>query len=818
MPALRRGLADVALDARYGIRSLRRYPAIAVAAVLTLSLGIGSVTAIFTLLDKTALRPLPIAAPNRLVVVESYGFAAYLGRDTENRFLPYGSFEAFRKASGTVEGLFTTVSLPRVSVTSRGQTEIGTGELVGAEYFRTLGVRPALGRLLSPADDRPDGLVAVISDRLWRRRFGAEPGVVGAAITVNTVPVTIVGVVPSDFFGVTVGVAPDVFLPMPLHRRVSTDRDSPWVQILGRLPARVTPAQAAEDLTRIYQSHAATLPPDSSGSVDAKRVIHVRTAPHGIEGPALAFLPTLRLLFVAGLAVLVIACVNVTNLLLARAEVQRSELAVRTALGAGRGRLVRQVLTESALLASAGSLGGVAVAVAASRALSVIVSAGPAGIVVDTSLDGRVLGFALASTLATLLGSGLLPALRARAAVLSTRAVTGRLRTNTVLLGTQLALSLVLLAGAALLLQTARNHTQVDGGYDRRNLLTFTVNPTLAGYDNANARPLYTGLLDRLRAVSGVRDATASLMSSLNIETHFVGDVPAPTPGAPRIPIVANAVAPEYFSTLRIPLLRGREFLATERGDGEDPPTVTIINAALARRLFGDDDAVGRRLAWNERTTFEIVGVVGNTTYGGLAEARQAPRMIVYLPLYQFMLNGPVTMTIRHDASSAAVAAAARAAVAAIDPAVPVYQVRTFEQLVADSLVRQRLIAGVSAAFALVALLLAGVGLYGLMSFAVARTRREIGVRMALGADQRRVLRSTLRAAMTPVAIGLAGGTTAAVFLAPLARPFLFDISPADPATSAAAIAVLCGVALVAALLPARRASRVDPIVVLRAE
>jgi predicted permease len=809
-----RALSDLGQDVRYSWRSLARAPGLVLAAALTLSLGIGAVTAVFTLLDRASLRTLPIHDPHEVVEIQSIGFEAFAGRSVENRYFSYPTYERLRGATRTLAAVFATSFLPRVSVAIDGAPEITAGELVSGNYFTALGVRPAAGRLLTDDDDRAGGTTAVISHRFWQRRFNGSPRAIGTSITINATPVTVVGVMPSEFFGHTVGVLPDVVLPMRIRDRIARDgaaldsQNFSWTQVLGRLRPGAAPSQAATELGPLYRDA------QTAAGQDGARQIRVQPVPHGVGGPALRFAEPLRLLFIAAGVVLLIACVNVANLLLARAEVRQSERSVRIALGAGRWRLVRQGLTEASLLAAAGGLGGLALALVSARALSAIVASGPAGIVVNPWPDGRVLLFASAATLATVFVCGLIPALRTAPRIVTSRTISARLPWQSLLLATQIAMSLVVVAGTALLLQTVRNLTGVDTGFDRQQLLTFTINPFLAGYETERAGAASAAVLDRLAASPGVVSAAASLAAPLNIETHFVGAVKPSSPDGRQVPIVMNGVSPGYLATLRIPLISGREFT---RADAGDRPSVVILSAGLARRLFADRDPIGQRIAWSGPVTLEVVGVAGDTIYGGLGELRE-PRSIAYIPLAQFSLNAAVTVTVRHDGAPADAAAAARAAVAGVDRTIPVAQMRTFDELVADALIQQRLLADVSSALAGLSLLLASVGLYGLMSFVVARRRRDIGVRMALGAAPGRVVRGTLRAAMIPVLFGLLAGGVAAYGLLPLVRPFLFDVSPTDPATLATAIAVLTVVALFAALTPARRASRVDPIVVLRSE
>jgi predicted permease len=813
----------LAQDLRHGLRALRRSPGYAAAAAVTLALGIGAITAVFTLLDAVLLRDLPVAAPERLVSLRQ----VYRGQ--ENAYFSYPHLDHLRERATTLGGLAFMADVNRVQVAVAGAVDMARGELVSGEYFGVLGVRPHAGRLLLPADDRPDGAVAVISHGFWQRRFAADPAAVGRSMTVNGVPVTIVGVTPREFFGVTVGSAIDVRLPLRLRDRLQPGRafwEEPsvtWLTTLGRLRAGVEPGQAAAELTPLFQQALARSPePGQAEALDGRR-LELLSARRGVApGRSLrGYGPPLRMLMVVAGLVLLVACANVANLLLARAETRRREMAVRAALGATRGRLMRQLLAEGALLAALGGLLGLAVAAAGSAGLAGMLSTASHRVEVHTGPDLRTLAFtALASALSVLVFA-MAPAFRASRVDLGAGAaavVSGRSRWSEALLAGQVAMCVTLLFGAGLFVRSVRNALATEGGYQRADVFMFSADPSLMGYPPGRTAAFYAEALASLRSVPGVIAASAAQARPIDGELYLVGGlgfIDGRRLGREeRIRHALNAVAPGYFSTLQIPVLAGREFRAEDHGEA---PRVAIVSEALARQAFPGQNPIGRRLGSTEREALEVVGVVGDTRYGRLTDA---PRGILYLPLYQAPSSSSrqVSFLVRYSGGLAAITAAAMAGVAAVDRSLPLYRVNTLEAEAEDSLLRERLLARTSTLFGVVAMLLAGVGLYGSASFNVARRGREIGLRMALGADRSRVVRMTLRQSLAPVAVGALVGLPAAYLTMRIARSLLFRIAPHDPSTMCGAVALLMATAAAAGYLPARRAARVEPMVALRAE
>jgi predicted permease len=814
-------------DLRYALRTLRKAPGFTAAAVLTLALGIGANTAIFTLLNAAVLRPLPVHNPEELVWLQT----AYRGN--EESFFSYPHFERLRDRARTLSGLFATSVLPRVNVVSDGTAGIASGTLVSGNYFNVLGIRPHMGRLLTPEDDRAASPVAVISHGFWQNRFGADPAIVGRSVALNNVPVRIIGVTSPGFFGVVVGRSPDVTVPMRLGDRLSGSAwwNQPfvtWLQMIGRLKPGVSQDTARAELTGIYQQSQSEFA--ATASNDQQRIareaqMEVIPAATGLTSSrgVHAFAPVLGFLMGIAATVLLVACANIANLLLARSEARQRELAIRLALGASRGRLIRQLLTESAVVGLIGGTLGLAFAIWGSQALTKMVSAGPLPILLDTAPDLRVLGFTALMCCATVLVFGVAPSFRATrggpsSGLYSLRAAigTGRLGWNRTLVVAQVALSLVLVFAAGLFIRTVDNLLSVNAGYNRQNVLMLSTDSSLLRYGGGKAPALYAAILDSLSSIPGVARASASFARPIDSEVRLVGAVGFVEGRAldvdRRIPYVFNVIGPDYFSTLEVPMLMGRDF-GPQDADGS--PKVAIINETMASQLFPGQHPIGLRFGQNAREVVEVIGVVKDTKYANLVDVPQAT---VYFPINQTPWPIQVTFLLRYTGAAGPLTEVARQRLATVNPDLPIYRVNTLEVEAQESLLRQRLLARVSSLFGLTTLLLASVGLYGLMSFAVARRSKEIGVRMALGAERRNVLWMTFRESIRLIAIGVIVGVPCALALMRLGRTFLFGLTPADPLTLAMAVAVLAGVALLAGYIPARKASQADPIGALRVE
>ena len=812
-------------DIGYAVRGLRRAPGFTAVAALTLALGIGATTAIFTLLDASVLRSLPVQDPGELVALQ------FQDRGRPQSFFSYPHFERLRDRTHTLSGLFAISALPRLNIVVDGRADIATGTLVSSEYFRVLGVAPHRGRLLTPEDDRAPDAVAVISHRFWQSRFGGDPGIVGRAVGVNGVPVAIVGVTPPGFFGVTVGGVSDVMLPMRLSDRVTMNRgwwNQPfvtWLQMIGRVRPGISREAADVELAGIF--HQSQLEFMASSTDPDMRVrlrdstLHLESAAAGLQGRVHAFTPALTFLMAVAAIVLLIACANLANLFLARGHARQRELAIRLAIGAGRSRLMRQLLTESALVGAGGATIGCALALWGSEALARMVATGSTPILLDATPDLGVLAFAILVTCGTVLVFGMAPALhatrtRGSLATFGARAIgTLRLGWNRTLVVAQIMLSVVLVLAAGLSWRTVDNLLATETGFDRRDILMFSTDASLVRYDGKRAPAVYGRVRDALASVPGVQRASVSVVRPIDSDSYFVGSVGfvdgRTLTGNSRIRYAFNVLGLDYFSTLRIPLLMGRDF---QPQDGETSPKVAIINETMARQVFAEANPLGHHFGQNEREVLEVIGVVRDTKYANLLDA---PRAVMYLPISQTPAT-QVTFLVRSAGSAESLVDAARQRMIAFDPSLPMYRVNTLDTQARESLLRQRLLARVSGLLGSIALLLAGVGLYGLMSFAVAQRVKEIGVRMALGADRTRVVWMTLGEACRLILFGVAIGVPTAVAVMRLAKSLLYGLTPGDPLTLMSVVALLSAVVLVAAYLPARRAARVDPMVALRVD
>jgi predicted permease len=821
----RRGVpivAHFAQDLRYGLRAIRKNPGFGAVAVLTTALGIGANTAVFTLLNAAILRPLPVHDANQLVYLQGGG----------NSYFSYPLFERLRARTRTLDGVFATTFLERVNVVADGHATVASGTLVSGDYFGVLSLAPYLGRVLTPDDDRAGNPVAVISYGFWRSRFAADPAIVGKSVALNSVPVTIVGVTPLRFFGVTVGRSSDLTLPMRFRDRLYTGSgwwDQPfitWLQIVARLRPGVSRDDARAELDGIYRQSLAEFA--TTASETDRRIAHeshmeVLPASTGLASGVQRFAPALRFLMWIAAVVLLIACANVANLLLARSEARQREIAIRLALGASRARLIRQFLTESALVGAAGGALGLLFAIWGSQALTRMVSAAPIPMLLDAAPDWRVLGFTAVVSVATVLLFGLAPAWGATASNrnaglsgLRSGPGTSRLGWNRTLVASQVALSLVLVIAAGHFIRTVNNLLAVDAGYSRQNVLMFSTDPSLLRYDATQTRALCDSILNATATLPGVSRATASFVRPIDSGIYLVGGIgfiDARTLDVDhRIRFAFNVVSPGYFSGLDVPLLMGRDF-GTQ--DTADSPKVAIVNETMARQLFSGNNPLGRQFGDSASEVFVVAGVVKDTKYANLLDA---PRGLVYFPINQTTWGSQVTFLLRYTGAVGPLTEAVRRKVAAINPNLPIYRTNTLEFEARGSLLRQRLLAAVSMLFGATALLLACVGLYGLMSFSVARRSKEIGVRMALGAGRSGVRWMIVRDSLRLIGVGIVIGVPSAILLMRLARSFLFGLTTSDPLTLATAVVILAAVALSAAYVPARRASHVDPMVALRIE
>ena len=823
-------------DLRYGVRMLRKDPGLAAAVVLSLALGIGANTAIFSLLNALVLRPLPVTAPRQLVQFTNTLPLWETGADNGNGWFAYPQLERFQANSKTLSAVFGGTGMGRINIGLNGTSGLAQGDACTGNFFAALGIVPQYGRFFSAGEDTADASVAVVSDRYWRNRFGADPSVVGRAVTINRISFTVIGITPPDFLGISAGSYPDIWVPLHALDRLEPDSKrwteplSSWILIAGRLRAGISREQAQAELDVVHRRFLAEQLATSElrNWENVQRYAReghlvLRPAWSGVNSDLrdrYAF-PLKLLMWVAGI-VLLVACANVANLLLARASHRGRELAVRLALGASRGRLVRQFLVESMLLASIGGALAVPLAWWGSLLLVRTISTGdsPAPLAVDP--DWRTFAFAAAASLLTGILFGLAPAMR------GTRLDPGPVMKegmrgagrhshtlDRVLVVAQVALSVVLVTGAGLFVRTLLKLRSVNPGYDRQNVLMFSVDAKLAGYASDRAGVVYGEILRRLQALPEVKSASASVVRPLDDQFFLVDRVDEADgrelPGGGALRVAWNATSPGYFSTVRTPMMAGRDFAPR---DDETAPKVVIVNQALANRAFPNQNPLGHRLG-----LATIVGVVKDSLYSG---AREQPRPVLYYPLFQHGRDqeyrwGFVSFELRYGAQ-ANLSDEVRREVTAVDRNLPIFRARTLLAQTEQSMLKERLLAMLSSFFGALALLLACVGLYGLMAYAVARRTSEIGIRLALGARGDHVMWLVLRETLSLTLAGVAIGVPLALWAARYTKSVLFGISTADPLTFALAAATSIGVAALAGYIPARRALRVDPMVALRYE
>jgi len=840
-------------DLRFGARMLLKKPGFTSVAVLTLALGIGANTAIFSLVNEVLLKMLSVRQPEQLVLLDwrtggQFIFGSMSGSITQEpetglrvgSSFSYPAFEQFRSRTQTLSDVFAFAPLSQLNVSVGGQAEVASGQLVSGGFYPGLGVQPAVGRVLTPDDDRDSAdPVAVLSYHYWRSRFGLDPDVVGKTISVNGVPLTIVGVTPAQFYGgLEVGSSPDLSLPVAAGPRLNpgaTGRSEAkeawnwWVQVLGRLKPGVSAEAVRAELEGGFQQSALegwqALPPARRPPDYGPRELPELRVSSGSRG--LAYLredyehPLRIMLIVVGL-VLLIACANIANLLLTRAAARRQEIAVRLALGASRLRLIRQLLTESVLLAVLGAALGWLLAWWAKDLLLMWRPSGRGQLQAHLEMDWRVFGFTAAVALLTGILFGLAPALSATRVELTpvlkenSRGARGSLsRFGKSLVVAQVAVSLLLLVGAGLFIRTLHNLQSVELGFNPENLLLFRVDPRPKGYKGEEVNRLYEQMVERFEAVPGVRSATLSEYALL---TSSGRRGPAYVEGRAPLSRAENNVYQQrarwnYFDVMQIPLLAGRSF--TPQDDGR-APKVAVINQTMARKFFGEESPVGRRFGFKQDKggEIEVVGVVRDAKYEG---PRDEPPSVAYIPYPQESL-GQATFALRTAGDLGQVVEAVRGAVREVDKDLPVFSVKTQVELADEALGRERLFAWLTGVFGLLALLLASIGLYGVMSYAVAERTHEIGLRMALGASQGQILRQVIGQGTFLTIIGIVIGLAAALALTRFITSYLFGVSAMDPPTFLAIGALLAVIALVACYLPARRAAKVDPMTALRYE
>jgi putative ABC transport system permease protein len=798
-------------DFRHGARLLLRSPGFTLVAVAALAIGIGANTAIFSVINTLLLRPLPYERPDDLAVLWEHN----IPRDRKNNVVSPGNFIHWREMQRTFVDLAAVAGPFGVTLTGSGEPEQLYGQYTSASFFPLLGVSPSLGRPYSAEEDRPATFVAVISDRLWKRRFNADPSIVGRAITVQGNAVTVLGVMPPGFSYLHKTV--DLWMPIGFDAQARTPRGR-WLSGLGRLKPGVSFEQAQQDMTRVHAELTRLFPDFNTGWT--ARVVPVREQ---LTGPVR---PALFLLLGAVAFVLLIACANVANLLLARATGRHRELAVRAALGAGRGRLMRQMLAESFVLAVAGGAAGLVLAWWALSLLRAVVAEQLAIQRLEmVGIDGWVLAFTAGASIVSGVVSGLVPALTASGPVLNdalkeggrtgTAGRGGRARSTFIVV--EVALALILLAGAGLLIRSFGELMNVDPGFDTERTITMRVALPMSRYrESADRVQFFRRLFERISTLPGIEAAGANSSIPLTGPGAATGFavVGAPKPRRGEEPVLdVRVVTREYFKALGVPLLKGRLF---NEEDPADSLNRIIVNQALVEKYFPGQDPIGRkiRVAWNEERDDEIIGVVGDVRHAGLHEQ---PRPMNYWPYARFSYPA-MTIALRTAGDPRPAAAAVTAIVRELDPALAVADVQTMREIVSESVAERRLTMTMLAIFAGAALLLAAVGIYGVIAYSVSQRTQEIGIRMALGARQGDVLRMVVGQAMALTAAGIAIGAVGGLLLTRLMRELLFNVRPADPVTFGAVAALLAGVAALASYVPGRRAARVDPVVALRTE
>lgn len=802
---------DLIKDVRYGLRTLLKSPGFTAVVILTFALGVGANTAIFSLVDAILLRPLPYADADRLMMVweinpqkgsKQFNASGPNFVDWKSQSSAFESFSAYQTKSYAL----TNVAVPeRVRVAA-----------VSANFFDTLKARAAVGRTFLEGEDRPGSdNVAVLSHELWRRTFSADPQVEGRAITLNGRSYTVVGVMPSGF---EFPPADKAALWLPLDLATSNlERSSHQTQVIGRLKAGVTERQAQTELDTIAARLEQQYPESNKGW--RTRVVSLH------ENLVKDVKQSLYLLFGAVGLVLLIACTNVANLLLAKAATRQGELALRTALGAGRGRLIRQLLTESVLLAVMGSLLGLLLAY---FIINLLVTLSPSDIprLRDASIDMRVMAFTLLVSVVTGLGFGLAPALKASRQDLSgalkggarAAVATRRSRARGLLVVAEVALSIILLAGAGLLVQSLVRLQEVKPGFRADNLLTLRVAlPDYRYTEESQWSSTFQEILGRVKNLPGVHAAGAISMLPLsgeNLIFDFTKEGQPPAPGEPKSSANFRAVDSEYFSTMGIPVTAGRAF--TDR-DAAQAPKVVVINETMAKRFWPQESPVGKRITigYGQPVPREIVGVVGDVRQAALDADVQAE---VYVPYVQTPMPFMSVVVRPSGGAPTDIVPAVRGQVAAVDKDLPLYGVRSMQEVVADSLGQSRFRTVVLAVFAGLALVLAMLGVYGVLSYLVTERRQEIGIRMALGARQSNVIMLVVGRGMSLAALGVGVGLLITFWLSPLIVGLLYGVSSNDPLTLAGVSVLLLLTALLACYVPARRAGRISPLTAIRHE
>jgi predicted permease len=820
-------LDEIRADLRLTFRTMARNPGFAAIGILSLALGIGANTAIFGVFDAVMLRLLPVRDPGRLVFVQVSGTAGHDGP-------PYPCFELLRDYAKSFEAL-AAYSPSAIEFTADRNRELVRGVWVSGNFYETLGVRALIGRTLTARDDQtvgkggPDGAAAVISHAFWQQRFGGDPTVVGRAVQLFEHSVTIVGVLPTEIMSLEPGRPVDIAIPMMLSDpAIMRDRSSLWLTAVGRLKPGVRAEQARAEVEGLFQGYMA----DVKVSDQLRKMLfqHMDLAPAGpgAAGLRIRFSKPLTVLMILAGLVLLASCVNVASLMMARATARQRDFAVRMAIGAGRGRLIRQTLTEALVLVGSGGALGIVLARVGEAALGAFFAGGGDNIVLDVSLNYRVVLFTLAVALVSGLAMGIAPAIRAAsldpAAGLQggSRSIAGSRGSTTIgrtLVVVQVALSIVLLAGAGLFIRSLQGLESVDLGFQREGILTMEVTPERQLFGTPEWLSMQTKILDQVRRAPGVRSASFATMSPLSGRDR--GAVVDVLGFRPRVEtdkhIHLAAISPDYFETLGVKLLLGRGF--TER-DGAGAAKVAMLNETAARFYFGNASAIGRKVRFTNYPksdlVYEVAGVVKDFKHDGI---REPAARFIYLPIPQSVDRiNRLALTVRVSGVPIAFAEPLRREIQRAHSTLLITSVSTMEKQVEQVLLRERLVAALSSTFGAVALVLASIGLYGILAYAVTRRTNEIGIRMALGATRSGVVWLVLREALALAAGGIVISIPAVLALAGVTQALLYGVKPFDPGVFAGAAFLQLVLTVVAAIVPGRRASRLDATLALRRE